>query len=318
MDINNFNKNVEEWLALSNQGLFVEARKFYFDNLFEGIIDLFVSRTAIANHCDVLFSVLGFSPEPIILTQRALMPSVHIIITTNKEKDNDNEIMAYLEKFLTSSYKIIHLNDDSLHSIHETLKNQMLIYPASRYVIDITGGKKSMVASASIFGRNYNCDVVYVDYDQYIPDLRRPMPGTEKLDIVYSVQRDFLELLDVEGLKKKQSQIIASSTQTIVSPPKVTFSKAYDMLKKAIDVEKITMPKIQLEYNDLDREELVFIINQKYSRKVPRIELEQYFQKYPQAVETDKIYFGIAVGRDKINALMYKVITFIRNKINNV
>ena len=87
----------------------------------------------------------------------------------------------------------------------------MLIYPASRYVIDITGGKKSMVASASIFGRNYNCDVVYVDYDQYIPDLRRPMPGTEKLNIVYSVQRDFIKLLDVEELKKIQSKRIAPS-----------------------------------------------------------------------------------------------------------
>ena len=110
----------------------------------------------------------------------------------------------------------------------------MLIYPASRYVIDITGGKKSMVASASIFGRNYNCDVVYVDYDQYIPDLRRPMPGTEKLNIVYSVQRDFIKLLDVEELKKIQSKRIAPSIQTIIPKTKVTFSKAYDMLKKAI------------------------------------------------------------------------------------
>lgn len=60
MDTNNFKQNVDEWLTLSNQGLFVEARKFYFENLFEGIIDLFVSKTALENHCDVLFSILGF------------------------------------------------------------------------------------------------------------------------------------------------------------------------------------------------------------------------------------------------------------------
>ena len=118
MDTNNFKQNVDEWLTLSNQGLFVEARKFYFENLFEGIIDLFVSKTALENHCDVLFSILGFSPEPIILTQSALIPSVHVIFTTNKENDNANETIAYLEKFLTSSYKLIHLSDESLHSIH--------------------------------------------------------------------------------------------------------------------------------------------------------------------------------------------------------
>ena len=316
MDTNNFKQNVDEWLTLSNQGLFVEARKFYFENLFEGIIDLFVSKTALENHCDVLFSILGFSPEPIILTQRALIPSVHVSFTTNKENDNANETIAYLEKFLTSSYKLIHLSDESLHSIHEALLNQMLIYPASRYVIDITGGKKSMVASASIFGRNYNCDVVYVDYDQYIPDLRRPMPGTEKLNIVYSVQRDFIKLLDVEELKKIQSKRIAPSIQTIIPKTKVTFSKAYDMLKKAIDKEPIISSKIKLEYNDINREELV-LIHSKRTWKVPRTELERYFQQNPKAVDTDKTDFGTMVGTEGRNAIMYRVITFLRKNINN-
>lgn len=320
MDTDKFNKDRQEWLTLSNQGLFVEARKFYFENLFDGIIENFISKTASESHCDVLFSILGFSPEPIILTQRALMPSVHVIFTTNKEKDSDNEIMAYLEKFLTSSYKIVYLKDESLESIHNSLKNQMLIYPASRYVIDITGGKKSMVASASIFGCEYNCDVVYVDYDQYIPDLRRPMPGTEKLDVVYSVQKDFVELLDVESLKKAYIPQAAPSPQECPSPqiiiPKAkdAFAEAYKMLMKAIDKQQITASKIRLEYNDLKKKELVFV-HKHFTCKVSYKELKRYFEQKPSSSSDDKTYFGKRFGSEEKNELMYKVISFLRKEM---
>ncbi len=197
---NNISDNIQEWLKLSNQGLFVEAKSFYFNNLFDEIIERFVDRTVGANRCDVLFSILGFTPEPIILTQRALLPSIHVIFTTGKNYASDSEIVSYLEKYLTSDYKIVNLDDDSFGTIYSSLRAQMNIYPSSNYVIDITGGKKSMVASAAIFAKDHNCDVVYVDYDEYIPTLRRPMPGTEKLNVVYSAIDNLLDTIDFTTL----------------------------------------------------------------------------------------------------------------------
>jgi hypothetical protein len=43
-----------------------------------------------------------------------------------------------------------------------------------------------MVASASIFGKDYGCRIVYVDFSEYIKDLRKPMPGSEILNVVYN------------------------------------------------------------------------------------------------------------------------------------
>lgn len=94
---------------------------------------------------------------------------------------------------LRSDYHLIELQDESFNCIYETLKEQMLLYPSEDYVLDITGGKKSMVASASIFGRDYNFNIPYVDYEKYDPNLRRPLPGTELLNIVYSPLRDLPE-----------------------------------------------------------------------------------------------------------------------------
>lgn len=197
---NNIENNIQEWLKLSSQGLFVEAKNFYFNNLFDDIIERFVDKMSDDNRCEVLFSILGFTPEPIILTQRAMTPYVHVIFTTSKNSEYDSEIVSYLEKYLTSDYKIVNLDDDSFGTIYENLRAQMNIYPSSKYVIDITGGKKSMVASAAIFARNYNCDVVYVDYDEYIPTLRRPMPGTERLKVVYSANSDMINAIDFSSL----------------------------------------------------------------------------------------------------------------------
>ena len=68
---------LNEWLELANSGNFNKAQELYYQNLFEAVIDNFKS-----NYKDsipsggVLFSILGFSPEPIILTAKAVEPEI--------------------------------------------------------------------------------------------------------------------------------------------------------------------------------------------------------------------------------------------------
>ena len=174
---------LQEWLYLAKNGKFERAQELYFEKLFEAVI---------INFCDeysntlpsggTLFSVLGFSPEPIILTAKAIQPDTHIIFTTNNQKVDN----SYLEKFLESNYELIYLKNESFESMYKAMKEQLVLNPDSQITIDITGGKKSMVASASIFGKDYGCRIVYVDFSEYIKDLRKPMPGSEILNVVYN------------------------------------------------------------------------------------------------------------------------------------
>ena len=158
-------ENVKEWLRLSETGQVAEAEDFYYNTLFVDVIDEFCDRNSQPEiRCNVLFSVLGYSPEPIILTQRALNPEVHIIFTTDIGNDQaSKKIREYLSKYLTSEFRIVEVEDSSFNGIYSAMKDQMMLHPSQDYVIDITGGKKSMVASAAIFGRDYNCNIVYVD-----------------------------------------------------------------------------------------------------------------------------------------------------------
>jgi hypothetical protein len=174
---------LQEWLDLANTGKFERAQELYFEKLFEAVIINFSNEYNNALPSGgTLFSVLGFSPEPIILTAKAIQPETHVIFTTNNQKVDNN----YLEKFLDSNYELIYLNDESFESMYMAMKEQLILNPDSQITVDITGGKKSMVASAAIFGKDYGCRIVYVDFSEYIKDLRKPMPGSEILNVVYN------------------------------------------------------------------------------------------------------------------------------------
>jgi hypothetical protein len=174
---------LQEWLDLAKNGKFEKAQELYFEKLFEAVINNFQENYSnTLPKGGTLFSVLGFSPEPIILTAKAVQPETHIIFTTNNQKVDN----SYLEKFLESSYEFIFLNEESFESMYKAMKEQLVLNPNSQITVDITGGKKSMVASASIFGKDYGCRIVYVDFSEYIKDLRKPMPGSEILNVVYN------------------------------------------------------------------------------------------------------------------------------------
>lgn len=174
---------LNEWLDFAKSGNFNKAQEIYYDKLFGAVIDNFKEKNVnVLPKGGILFSILGYSPEPIILTAKLVEPKKHIIFTSNTRTEGNE----YLERFLHSKYEIIYMQGESFDVIYKTLKEQLILNPSSELTLDITGGKKSMVASAAIFGKDYGCRIVYVDFEEYIKDLRKPLPGSEVLNIVYN------------------------------------------------------------------------------------------------------------------------------------
>ena len=174
---------LNEWLNLARSGNFEKAQEIYYDKLFGAVIENFkLKHSSKLSKGGILFSILGFSPEPIILTARTIEPDTHIIFTTNNQSEGNDYLVRYLE----SNYEMVYLSDENFNTMYKALKEQLVLNPSSQITLDITGGKKSMVASAAIFGKDYGCKIVYVDFEEYIKDLRKPMPGSEILNIVYN------------------------------------------------------------------------------------------------------------------------------------
>jgi hypothetical protein len=180
------NDNIRQWIELSRRGESENAERFYYDHIFDSVIDRFIEKYTENRPGELLVSLLGFSPEPVILTAKAVNPGTHLIISNPVKR----EIIQILDEYLEANYKLVILENDDFQTIYKTIKESLSDFPTRNITIDITGGKKSMVASAAIFGKDYGSRIVYVDFAEYLKDLRKPIPGTEKLNVVYNPTRD--------------------------------------------------------------------------------------------------------------------------------
>ena len=185
-------KYLEEWKELASHGNFKLAENLYFEKLFPEVIEKFALENSHHFEGDeqILISMLGYSPEPLILTAKAVKPTQHFIVTTEVRE----EIIDRIEEYLDSGFELIILKDSDFKTVYKTLKELYLKFESNNVTLDITGGKKSTVATAAIFGKDYRTTITYVDFNEYIKELRKPLPGSEILNIVYDPNNDQPEL----------------------------------------------------------------------------------------------------------------------------
>lgn len=185
-------KYLEEWKELASHGNFKLAENLYFEKLFPEVIQKFSNENShyFKGEEQTLISMLGYSPEPLILTAKTVQPTQHFIVTTEIRED----IVDRIEQYLDNEYELIVVKDSDFQTVYKTLKELYLKFESNNVSLDITGGKKSTVASAAIFGKDYRTIITYVDFKEYIKELRKPMPGSEILNIVYDPAKDQPEL----------------------------------------------------------------------------------------------------------------------------
>ena len=185
-------KYLEEWKQLAGHGNFKLAENLYFEKLFPEVVQQFSTKysSLFSGDQEILISMLGFSPEPLILTANAVKPTQHYIITTEVR----DEIISRIEEYVENDFELIILKDARFNTVYKTLKELFLKVDSDNVTLDITGGKKSTVASAAIFGKDYRAKITYVDFSEYIKELRKPLPGSEILNVVYNPNKDQPEI----------------------------------------------------------------------------------------------------------------------------
>ena len=191
---------IEQWIQdTGNPATHDEAKKFYAEKIMPQLLvhlkdtDIVGKQLRENGGVDTLFSVLGMTPAPIVITQHLLQPKNHVIFYDKNIKVKDDKILAHLD----SNPTYVMFEDESFGTIYETMKEMLIVSEGGNMVIDITGGKKSMTAAASIFAKDFDFSIVYVDMStpgSYIPAIHQTRPGSERLTLVYSPLRDLPEL----------------------------------------------------------------------------------------------------------------------------
>ena len=191
---------IEQWICeTGNPQRHEEAKRFYAEKIMPELLHRLKERDSVGRilrengGVDTLFSVLGMTPAPIVITQHLLQPKNHVIFYDRNIKVKDDKILAHLD----SNPTFVMLEDETFGTIYETMKEMLIVSEGGNMVIDITGGKKSMTAAASIFAKDFDFNIVYVDMSApgaYIPAIHQTRPGCERLNLVYSPLRDLPEL----------------------------------------------------------------------------------------------------------------------------
>lgn len=191
---------IEQWIQdTGNPATHDEAKKFYAEKIMPQLLvhlkdtDIVGKQLRENGGVDTLFSVLGMTPAPIVITQHLLQPKNHVIFYDKNIKVKDDKILAHLD----SNPTYVMFEDESFGTIYETMKEMLIVSEGGNMVIDITGRKKSMTAAASIFAKDFDFSIVYVDMStpgSYIPAIHQTRPGSERLNLVYSPLRDLPEL----------------------------------------------------------------------------------------------------------------------------
>ena len=112
------NGNIKTWIELSRSGKSDEAERFYYDHIFDSVLERFTGKYSQTRSGELLVSLLGFSPEPVILTAKALKPETHLIISTPVKE----EIIQTLNQYLEIDYKLVILKNDDFLSINKLHK----------------------------------------------------------------------------------------------------------------------------------------------------------------------------------------------------
>ncbi len=195
-----FSEKIDRWKQLFKTKR-EEADQFYFNSMFEDVINRFLPKSKWLEKYRFLISLLGFSPQPVILFIRAIKPEKVLFIHSEETESYLDVIQQWTGLKLAQVVKE-QVNSSDPTDVYKAIKEFVVSRNPREILLDITGGKKAMVGGAAMAGNLLGVDTGYVDNERYLPDLRQPEPGSEYPNIL---KNPFYVLGDIELEKAKEA-----------------------------------------------------------------------------------------------------------------
>ncbi len=231
------------YLELISRQQNAEAEALYWSELYQLVQEAVNSRLPVApGTFDLLISLVGLSPEPLILTINALKPG-EVVFLVSPETKGQLDLIFEKTSLKPSQAKWIEIDSSKVEQVYQQIRDVVSRYAPEKVAIDITGGKKSMVGGAAQAAALLGCAAFYVDYDEYHPQFRKPNPGSEYLSFLKNPYEVFGEIDDrrardlyesgdygaaVELASRLAQKLVSSREQEIKRSIYATFQKWED------------------------------------------------------------------------------------------
>ena len=182
------------------------------------------------NNYELIIYPIGFSPYTTIHSLYTLRPQKAVFIYTPESEKFEDVFYSFKEHFLPhlQTDKDVISNSTGVEETYNTIENFLRKNKGKRTAIDITGGKKPVVASSFMGASQYRenqVDTIYLDFYEYQND--RPVYGSEYLsilvnpnDLFSTMEKNALEELFNSGHYKKARELSKELIQRISRIPK--------------------------------------------------------------------------------------------------
>lgn len=164
-----------------------QARRFRLEEMLQATVEQAKRNSADVPRepIDLLVSLSGFSPETTILAFELLRPQRLMIIASEEARASVDIIQQALQLPL-SRLDVRYADPIDPLKIYQFIKEAARPVPDAaevKAVIDITGGKKVMSASAALAAAQLDLALCYIN-STFDAEMRLSIPGTERLVIV--------------------------------------------------------------------------------------------------------------------------------------
>jgi CRISPR-associated protein (TIGR02710 family) len=244
-----------------------QAHQFRIDVMLEGIIEKARKKSDAKSGIDLLISLSGFSPSTTIIAYEIIAPKKLLVLSSESTEDSINTIGDYLigsGRLKLSDFMVLYCKPSDPLSIYELISEEITrIRPMSgdeiEAIIDITGGKKVMSATAAQAAWQLDLPLCYID-SRFNDEMRIPVPGTERLILISNpaelygdVEMNAAKDMFNDGRFESAHNQYLKLSQRISKPASARFMASLSSLYKAwCDVDLKSLPgAIETVENDL-------------------------------------------------------------------
>jgi CRISPR-associated protein (TIGR02710 family) len=133
---------------------------------------------------DGLISLLGFTPETVIIAHQFAQPKTLVVLHTAETAHLLDTVVQYTKISVASFFHEPFVEEPS-RNIYIALERALGRFPrGSKIVIELTGGKKTMGGALAVAAGMLNIDLLYIDYEDYMPNFRKPKPASTFIHLV--------------------------------------------------------------------------------------------------------------------------------------
>lgn len=190
----------------------------------------------------LLVLLCGTTPQPLLLSEHFCNPSHVLLVGTDTPDGRD--AMEQVQRLLPPDrslkpWEVIHATDpaQAYKTLHRRLTAEMKRWRIDKeqVLIDITGGKKTMIAAAFLVASELGLRTIYVDGEHH-PKLRLPRPGKAKVSLLddpvatfWLRQRDRARELFEQGNYQASADLwteIAAKAQALAEDESLALNRA--------------------------------------------------------------------------------------------